>query len=276
MTPLRRLVSLTVAVLLVLCATAAPATAQDVVAPRAMASLGDSITRGFNACGFYVDCTSRSFSTGTHTSVDSHYLRIRRVAPQIDGANHNLARSGAIVADLPGQARAAVEQKVEYVTILIGANDACAADESRMTPVSEFRGHVDEALEVLRTGLPDARVLVLSIPDLKRLWQAGRGHLLARLAWSLLNVCQSMLAAPTSTAAGDEARRDRVQQRVIDYNTTLAAACAAYGPQCRYDGGAVFDYPFTLAQVSGWDYFHPNRDGQQALAEISYQAGFGW
>ena len=33
--------------------------------PTSMASMGDSITRGFNACGFFVDCPSRSFSTGT-------------------------------------------------------------------------------------------------------------------------------------------------------------------------------------------------------------------
>ncbi len=26
---------------------------------------------------------------------------------------------------------------------------------------------------------------------------------------------------------------------------------------CVYDGDAVFDYPFTLGQISKWDYFHP-------------------
>lgn len=271
---LRRLTVLAAAVLLV-GATAVPAGAQE-APPHSMASLGDSITRGFNACGFYLDCTSRSFSTGSSGFVDSHYLRIRTVAPRLHGHNHNLARSGATVADLPGQARSAVTHKVEYVTILIGANDACARDEAGMTPVPVFRQHVDEALAVLNDGLPHARVLVISIPDLKRLWQVGRGSLLARAAWSLLNICQSMLAAPTSTAEPDEDRRDRVRRRVIDYNAELAAACAAYGPRCRFDDNAVFNYPFTLAHLSGWDYFHPNRSGQQVLAEISYPSGFGW
>jgi lysophospholipase L1-like esterase len=85
-----------------------------------------------------------------------------------------------------------------------------------------------------------------------------------------------MLANPTSFAEADVARRDRVQQRVIDYNAELAAACAAYGPKCRFDGNAVFDFRFTLSNVSGWDYFHPNRAGQIRLAEVSYQAGFNW
>lgn len=276
MSPLRRAALVALLVLPLLAVPAAPAAAQAGPPPDSMASMGDSITRGFNACGFYVDCTSRSFSTGDSAAVDSHYLRIRAVNPDIAGRNHNHARSGATAADLPGQARSVVERDVDYVTILIGANDACADTEAGMTPVADFRRHVDEALTVLKQGLPDARVLVISIPDLKRLWQVGRGNLLARLAWSLLDVCQSMLASPTSTAAADEARRDRVRQRVIDYNSELAAACAAYGPNCRFDGNAVFNYPFTLSQVSGWDYFHPNQTGQRVLADLSYRAGFGW
>lgn len=276
MSPLRRAALVALLVLPLLAVPAAPAAAQAGPPPDSMASMGDSITRGFNACGFYVDCTSRSFSTGDSAAVDSHYLRIRAVNPDIAGRNHNHARSGATAADLPGQARSVVERDVDYVTILIGANDACADTEAGMTPVADFRRHVDEALTVLKQGLPDARVLIISIPDLKRLWQVGRGNLLARLAWSLLDVCQSMLASPTSTAAADEARRDRVRQRVIDYNSELAAACAAYGPNCRFDGNAVFNYPFTLSQVSGWDYFHPNQTGQRVLADLSYRAGFGW
>jgi Fe-S cluster biosynthesis and repair protein YggX len=145
-----------------------------------------------------------------------------------------------------------------------------------MTPVGEFRADIDAALATLKAGLPQARVLVISIPDIQRLWQVGRGSFLARSAWSLFNICQSMLDNPTSTAAADVARRDRVRQRVVDYNSQLAAACAGYGPSCRFDGNAVFNTPFTLGQVSRWDYFHPNASGQRVLAEISYQAGFDW
>ncbi|HEU4425904.1 MAG TPA: SGNH/GDSL hydrolase family protein [Pilimelia sp.] len=245
-------------------------------APSTMASLGDSITRGFNACGFYFDCTSRSFSTGTTSSVNSHYLRIRAVNPQLDGRNYNEARSGARAADLPGQAGAAVSRGAQYVTVLIGANDACTSTEATMTPVATFRGHIDTALDRLKAGLPTAQVLVVSIPDVRRLWDVGRVNGSARMAWSLFRICQSMLANPTSTAQADVDRRARVRQRVIDYNTQLAQACAAYGPNCRFDGNAVFGYPFVLSQVSTWDYFHPNTTGQTVLASITYAAGFGW
>ncbi|MFY1693478.1 GDSL-type esterase/lipase family protein [Plantactinospora sp. WMMB782] len=253
-----------------------PAHADPGPPPASMASLGDSITRGFNACGWYVDCPSRSFSTGDDSGVNSHYLRIRAVNPAINGRNHNDGRSGARSADMAGQADAAVSQGVGYVTMLIGANDACTGSESSMTPVSTFRSNIDAALGRLRSGLPNARVFVISVPDIQRLWSVGRGDLAARTAWSLFGICQSMLANPTSNAQADVDRRNRVRQRVADYNTQLAQACAAYGSNCLFDGNAVFNYPFTLGQLSGWDYFHPNTSGQRALAEISYAAGFRW
>jgi lysophospholipase L1-like esterase len=282
MTPVRRLgatsaAALLALVLLVAVPGPAAAPADPGPPPSAMASMGDSITRGFNACGFYIDCTSRSFSTGDHSSVTSHYQRIRAVNPQISGDNHNHGRSGAKVDELPAQAAEVVDRGgVDYVTILIGANDACTSSETSMTSVADFRADLDQALAVLADGLPQARVMVISIPDIYHLWDVGRGSFLARTAWSLFGTCQSMLASPTSFSDADVARRDRVRQRVIDYNAELAAACAAYGPNCRFDGNAVFQYPFSLSQVSGWDYFHPNATGQAVLAEVTYQAGFRW
>ncbi|MFD0786367.1 GDSL-type esterase/lipase family protein [Micromonospora azadirachtae] len=276
MFPIRRLLAPLAALTALTLLPVAPAAADPGPPPSSMASLGDSITRGFNACGWYVDCTSRSFSTGDNSTINSHYLRVRATNPAINGNNHNDARSGAKSADMYGQAGTAVGQGVGYVTMLIGANDACTGSESSMTPVSTFRANIDSALNRLRVGLPNARVFVISIPDVYRLWFVGKGSGSARTAWSLFGICQSLLANPTSTAQADVDRRDRVRQRVVDYNTQLAQACAAYGPNCDFDDNAVFGYPFTLNQLSGWDYFHPNATGQQALANVSYAAGFNW
>lgn len=260
----------------VLAAPAAPAVADAGPPPNSMASLGDSITRAFNACGWFFDCTSRSFSTGSYSSVNSHYRRILAVNSNIYGRNYNDARSGAKAADMAGQAQTAVGQGVQYVTMLIGANDACTSSESSMTSVSTFRSQIDAALNTLKSGLPNARVAVISIPDIKRLWEVGRNSSSARSAWSLFGICQSMLANPLSTAEADVARRDRVRQRVIDFNTQLAQACAAYGANCDFDDNAVFSYPFQLSHLSTWDYFHPNTSGQAVLASVSYTAGFNW
>jgi lysophospholipase L1-like esterase len=255
---------------------AVPAAADPGPPPSSMSSLGDSITRGFNACGWYVDCTSRSFSTGDNSSVNSHYLRIRAANPAINGRNHNDSRTGARSADLAGQASSAVSRGVQYVTVLIGANDACTSSEATMTPLGTYRANIDAGLNRLKTGLPGAKVFLISVPDIQRLWFVGKGSGSARTAWSAFGICQSMLANPTSTAQADVDRRNRVRQRVVDYNSQLAQACAAYGANCQFDNNTVFNYPFALNQLSGWDYFHPNATGQQVLANVTYAAGFGW
>jgi len=243
--------------------------------PSSMASTGDSITRAFNACGFYFDCTSRSWSTGDYSNTNSHYLRIKAKNSAITGKNFNDAKTGAKMVDLDGQVATAVTQGVEYVTVELGANDACTSTEAGMTPVSTYRAQVKAALDRLSAGLPNARVFVASVPDVKRLWFIGKGSYSARSAWSSYKICQSLLANPTSTAQADVDRRNRVQRRVIDFNTQLAQECALYA-HCKFDGNAVFNYQFVLSQVSGWDYFHPNEAGQKALATTTYSAGFGW
>ncbi|WP_433411688.1 SGNH/GDSL hydrolase family protein [Microtetraspora malaysiensis] len=261
-----------IASILVAAALLPPSAAHAPTAPMVMAALGDSISSGFNACGWYVTCPSRSWSTGDSADVNSHYMRLRKLVPEIDGHNVNLAVPGATSADLAGQARAAVAQGARYVTVLIGAQDACTATETEMTPVDVFGRRVAEALAVLRpTG---ARVFVGSIPDLRRLWSLGKTSLLARGFWAIGHVCQSMLADPTSTALKDRLRRQRVRARVMAYNDRLEKACLAYGAACRYDGGAVFSFPYTLRHVSGWDYFHPNGEGQRDLARVTFEAAF--
>ncbi|GAC1420912.1 MAG: SGNH/GDSL hydrolase family protein [Actinomycetota bacterium] len=243
--------------------------------PSSMDGLGDSITRGFNACGWYVDCTSHSWSAGDNSAINSHYLRILAKNSAISGHNYNDAKTGAKMTDLNGQASSAASRNVQYVTILMGANDVCTSSESTMTSVSTFQSQFLAAMTTLTTRIPSAKIFVSSIPRIYRLWSIGKDSWQARWAWSSFNICQSMLQNPTSTASADVARRNRVNQRNVDFNTVLATVCAKYA-NCKFDGNAVFNYPFAFSQVSGWDYFHPNDSGQAALAATSYAAGYNW
>jgi lysophospholipase L1-like esterase len=266
----RLLAALAVALALTCPATAG---AQSVDYPDSMASTGDSITRAFNTGLLpYTDAPRNSWSTGSRVYVWSHYRRILAVNPLIFGRNFNDARSGAEMSELDGQMQTVNTQQVEYVTVLMGANDACASSEAAMTPVAEFRAQFTSAMNTVATGTPAAVVYVVSIPDIYRLWQVLHDNATARLVWRLTGFCKSMLARPGSTAPEDEARRQRVRERVIDYNTVLADVCALY-VQCRFDGNAVFDYPFQPRHVSTRDYFHPSLEGQRVLAEVTWNAG---
>ena len=239
--------------------------------PRTMAALGDSITRAFTACGRGGDCVETSWATGTAGDLDSHWQRL-----DVDDreGNHNLAVSGARVAGLAGQVEAAVRLRPDYVTILIGANDACAGDEAAMTSVGDFTAAFDVAIDALARGLPDAGVVVLNIPGLARLWEVGRDRPDVRQAWQSHGICQSMLADPSDTGADAQARRTRVRGRVQAYNAAMAAACARHAARCRHDRNAVFDYRFDLDDVSAVDYWHPSKRGQATLARVAWKAGF--
>jgi lysophospholipase L1-like esterase len=244
--------------------------------PASMAALGDSITAGVGSCLTYLACGGNSWSAGTSDGVDSHYRRILAKNSKIKGEVHNFAEPGAEADALAGQASRAVRAKVQYVTVLIGANDACAGRLADMTPVATFRDQVDRGLAKLKKGLPKARVLVASIPDLYRLWQLGRDDDQAVRLWGSGRICPSMLADPTSTAASDDRRRRAVRDRVDAYDDELREACEEYGSRCRWDAGEVHNLRFTLDLVSPLDYFHPSQKGQNELAEVTFPRKFDW
>ncbi|MBW1600958.1 SGNH/GDSL hydrolase family protein [Streptomyces sp. JJ66] len=241
-----------------------PALAWD-TSPESIAALGDSITTGYDSCSLLADCPEASWATGTRAGVSS---LADRLLPQREGNAWNYAVAGATMADLPGQAARAAAHDPELVTVLVGANDACAPQLEAMTPVDEFRADFTKALTTLREQSPDTQVYVASVPDLERLWTIGRDNVLATRVWEF-GVCPTMLRDPAATDDAATERRAQVAERVDAYNTVLREACTA-DALCRYDGGAVHDYAFTAAEVSPYDWFHPSEQGQAALADLAH------
>ncbi|MFF4247433.1 SGNH/GDSL hydrolase family protein [Streptomyces sp. NPDC001822] len=244
-----------------------PSPAWD-ASPASVAAVGDSITRGFDACSVLADCPEVSWATGTDTGVRSLAVRLLG-ASKAPAHSWNHAVSGARMAQLPEQMALAAKEDPALVTVMIGANDACRDSVRLMTPVADFRASFEAAVRQLRAGAPKAQLYVSSVPDLKRLWSAGRANPLGRQIWKL-GICRSMLGDADDMGAAAVARRDAVRERVVAYNEVLRDVCAR-DRLCRDDGGAVFDYRFTGKQLSEWDWFHPGRNGQARLAEIAYR-----
>ncbi|MFC9846388.1 SGNH/GDSL hydrolase family protein [Streptomyces sp. NPDC060223] len=235
--------------------------------PESVAAIGDSITRGFDACTVLSDCPEASWATGSDKEVNSLAVRLLGTAGAAE-RSWNYAVTGARMADLPGQMAQAVTEKPELVAVMAGANDACRASVSAMTSVAEFQADFEDALGTLRATLPKTQVYVSSVPDLKRLWSEGRTNPVGKQIWKL-GICPSMLGDADSLSAAATLRRDTVQDRVEAYNRVLEEVCAK-DKYCRFDGGAVFDYRFGTDQLSHWDWFHPSKNGQAQLAEMAY------
>lgn len=236
--------------------------------PASVAAVGDSITRGFDACSVLADCPEVSWATGTDAGVRSLAVRLLGTS-KAPTHSWNHAVSGARMAQLPEQMALAAKEDPALVTVMIGANDACRDSVRLMTPVADFRASFEASVRQLRSAAPKAQLYVSSVPDLKRLWSTGRANPLGKQIWKL-GICRSMLGDADDMGAAAVARRDAVRERVVAYNEVLRDVCAG-DELCRDDGGAVFDYRFTGKQLSEWDWFHPGRNGQARLAEIAYR-----
>ena len=265
---IRRFAALAISTILVVTALALPAPASAQTLPKSMAATGDSITRAFNLCILpFTDCPAQSWSTGTNTTVNSHARRLK-----ITSSAYNDAVSGAKMVHLPGQANTVFGRNVDYVTVLMGGNDVCTDTEGQMTPVTSYEADFRRAMEILKADPTPPLVYVVSVPNVKMLWEILKDNSTARSRWSSYNICQSLLANPLSTDQADTDRRERVKQRNMELNQALRTACAAYA-FCRYDGERVFGTPFVPNDVSTRDYFHPSTDGQKKLSEVSWNHG---
>jgi lysophospholipase L1-like esterase len=248
----------------------ASAATGPVALPNSMASTGDSITRSYDATSsgcFLSDCPQYSWSTGTST-VNSHYQRLLAANPSISGHVYNDAKTGATMTALDGQVKTAASQGVQYLTVMMGANDVCTSSRSTMTPTATLQSQFQTALTDFFAADPTAYVFVSSIPNIYQLWSVLHTNSTARNAWSSFKICQSMLAG-TNT----EADRQAVLSQEQSDNSALAGVCAQFA-NCKWDNLATFNYQFATSDVSTIDYFHPSVSGQTHLAATTWAASY--
>jgi lysophospholipase L1-like esterase len=269
-----RRAALLLATVLVGLASAASATAATGVAlPNSMASTGDSITRAYDSTSsgcFLSDCPQYSWSTGTagKTSVNSHYLRILAANSRMRGNAYNDAKTGAKMGALDGQLTTAASQRVQYATVLMGANDVCTSSISTMTPSATFQKQFHTALTDFFAADPNAHVFVSSIPNIYQLWSLEHTNPRARAEWQGFGICRSMLSSSNT-----EADRQTVLAREQADNNALATVCNQFA-NCNWDNLATYNYDFKTSDISTIDYFHPSVSGQNTLAGITWGAGY--
>ncbi len=240
--------------------------------PTSIAGLGDSITQAMDSDSFG-DKPWHSWSYGDEKrdGIDSHAERLDSLNKRDPMTRHENAVSGAKMSDLAGQAQSAANQGAEYITILMGANDVCTSSPSTMTSTAPFETQFRDAVDILTAQAPDAKVFVVSIPDVYQLWDIYHTSGSARFYWGFFNICQSLLDGGRS-----EAERQQVRTRNSDFNDILASVVAetsGAGFDWHWDNYAAWNFQFTRDHVSTVDYFHPSNFGQGALADTTWAAG---
>jgi hypothetical protein len=281
MKPLRRVTlrRLTVAATLTLATittaglsvSAAPAVVTHTAAPAypdSIAAIGHSFATGEGVSGPRAFRVRNSWITGDTAAVQSLYSRILARNPAIRGNKFNLAINGADVASMLLQARKAVTLKpAPELVVVQGIDNDIRCDETGHRP---FQVAFARVLEVLATGLPDARIFVVSqfgsVPTyIKALTLKQRVNQRARIS-PASGPCAYLDARGAAIPKG-VAYLEAVIHR---YEAAVAAACKSVAT-CRSDGGA-FGRIVERPEYISWDVIHLAAPGQAKSAAVAWAA----
>jgi hypothetical protein len=247
--------------------------------PNAIVVLGDGGAAGHasDPAHTFRDAPENSWATGTNPAVDSVYSRILAVNPAVRGHNVNLARDDLTSAGFTAQLHRAIalNPKPDLVIVELGDRAGATCDGHDAAHYAEFRAEWNAGLQTLTTGLPHARIFVVSPwggsygsswgsfdSYVKYLDGLSEG---ARLQHAGKRLCQ-FVESPSGRVV--PARVAYMKKTWASYEAQKAAACARF-PQCHYDGGVAERIAVTAADVApGGGY--PTIQGNAELAAAEW------
>lgn len=227
----------------------------------------------------------RSWATGNSKKVQTHYNRLKGLSEK-EGhalAAYNAAVSGASSYQMKEQVDAVLSwsqrtSKVgspDYVLMAIGANDACKNIGEEMTPVSTYSNNIRNAVYRILDANPNSKVFISGIPNLEHLRRVAEN---SWLSFGYLNKCKSMWATHNFCnnvlLEKDPQKIREVTERIWDYQNEIEyirrEANTIFGEDRVRFGYEVHNYKFTDDDIS-IDCFHPNVNGQQVLADVTWK-----
>jgi len=276
MRTLRRLtiaatLSVATVALLGLSASAAPAVGTRTAAPAYPASIaviGHSFATGEGVSGPRAFRLRNSWITGDTSAVQSIYSRILARNPAVRGNRFNLAIGGADVASMLLQAKKALGLKpTPELVVVQGIDHDITCNETGHRP---FQVAFARVLDVLATGLPEARIFVVS--------QLGNIPTYIKALTLKQRINQRLRISPGGgPCAFLDARGVPIPKGVAyleavihRYESAVATACKAVAA-CRYDGGA-FGRIVERPEYISWDVIHLSVEGQAKSAAVAWAA----
>lgn len=232
------------------------------------ASIGDSITAAFDARRPLAN-REINWSTGTRNTnlVFSHALRLREILPEQRVRTRNFAVSGSKAPDVVRQAKRLAKYKPDYVTVLVGANDVCAWSDDHEMQLAKYESDIRTILSTLIASNDEVKILVSAIPNMPLLREIGVRNDCQRV-WSTVNICPALLGADRT-----EIQRANFATRWQDANHVLERVSQEFPSHVKF-AASVADPVFSYKHVSRIDCFHPNTEGQDFLAELTWQEGW--
>jgi hypothetical protein len=235
-----------------------------VAAVSGVIAIGHSGLTGEGTGDVYKAVPENSYATGTSPAVDSVYLRLRALRPDIAGAASNHARGGAVAAELPGQARAALHEVPHPALAIISTIDNdIQCDGTDAARVPQLGSSVALALDIITKASPQTKILIVG--------QLGRPS--SRFIEAQVAADPSVKATLTGVGRCDfytpngkfaPAHVETLTAIIQAYEDEETHRCAAV-PQCTTDRGARAAWVDRVDLFSG-NTGHLNIAGQAAEA----------
>ncbi|MDB5038040.1 MAG: plb1 [Bacteriovoracaceae bacterium] len=229
--------------------------------------------------------SEHSWSTGTDDSdiVFSHLERLQTARPDIKG--FNFAISGTETKNLMGQIDKFLEVEdsqnilIDYVTLLIGANDLWGTQLEEIVSPLVYAGHIESALRRLLEKNPNRMILIVGLPHVHDLFEKS-SELVALDILGHAIKCQDMRTNIYGDAIIFKPKDPNYQATkliVALYQKGLeevAARLRSDYPKAHVKAIHDYDIPGVINKTLSADCFHPSLWGQAMLAEGTWRHGF--
>lgn len=250
-----------------------------------------SITGGFafdQFKTFFLIENKKSYSWASGQWIDSHYQKLKRIIETADTQESldvmNLAVPGAVAADTLAQAQKLVDamksgeyKELKYITLLIGANDACSSESQSGTPSEHFGKSLWLTLEKFAEIQQTERIhiLVSSLPNIASL---GRTEIRKHMTGGILS-CDYFrrkilgFCKPLTKWRGEQEFLEKYQV-VAEKNevlrTVVQQASHVFPQLDIVFSDSLSRYEIT-PEILAMDCFHPNKTGQEKMSELLWK-----
>ena len=241
-----------------------------------MASIGDSVSKAYNAESFFSN-ESLNWSSGlgpkknkNGETFSSHYRKIQKMFPDKKVEAINVAIPGSTTRSLKRQVKKLLKKgkRIDYATILTGANNLCRIRKNHDEKINKMQLEMKNAVQKLIDHNPKIKIVLVPIPNLESLYDAMKEKRKCRRIWNFVPLCKQFLRKKIS-----QEKRDEFLNRVEKANKGLEKVANEYKDNVFFNIHLSF-IEFGEESISNLDCFHPNKQGQSLISEYTWNPEF--